>query len=64
MANYIMNIKTGKIHDGNSPCYSCSRIAEANKKYFSSYSEAENYFEGDDVKGNFCGICFKKKPVD
>lgn len=64
MANYIMNIKTRKIHNGDSPCSACLRMAEASKQYFSSYSEAENFFEGDNVKGEFCEICFKEKPVD
>lgn len=64
MPKYIMNIKTGKIHDGEVPCSACRNMGEANKKFFDKYSEAESFFEGDTIKGVFCAKCFKIKPED
>lgn len=56
MYKYIINIKTGAIHNAINPCSACKRMIEANKKMFNSYDDAENYFEGD-KKGTPCGVC-------
>lgn len=57
---YVINIKTGAIHDGQNPCPACRMMIEANKKYFGKLEEAENYFEGG-KKGTRCGRCFRDK---
>ena len=61
MAKYILNIKTGKIHDGKKPCGQCRNCNESNKKYFNSYDEAVNFFEGNAKKGSPCGRCLREK---
>jgi len=61
MSKYILNIKTGKIHDGVNPCYQCKKSKEGNKKFFDNYDEALNFFEGETSKGEPCGICLKEK---
>ena len=61
MMKYILNIKTGKIHDGINPCARCKSCNEANKKYFDDYESAVNYYEGKTEKGRPCGICLKEK---
>ena len=61
MLNYILNIKTGKIHNGINPCAHCRNCNEGNKKYFAEYDEAVNYFEGKTQKGIPCGVCLKEK---
>lgn len=59
--NYLLNIKTRKIHSEMHPCTAAKRMAEANKKYFEEYEDAENYFEGKREKGQPCNICFPEK---
>ena len=61
MAKYILNIKTGVIHNAVMPCAQCQRTNEGNKKYFEIYDEAVNFFEGKISKGKPCGICLKNK---
>ena len=61
MKNYVLNIKTGKIHNGKRPCNQCTRCKESNKKYFDNYDEAVYFFEGKNEKGIPCGICLKQK---
>ena len=61
MARYILNIKTGKIHNGLKPCTQCKNCNEGNKKYFDNYEDAVNYFEGKTLKGIPCGKCLKEK---
>ena len=61
MANYILNIKTGKIHNGVTPCARCEKCNEGNKKYFDNYDDAVNFFEGKTTIGIPCGICLKEK---
>ena len=61
MKNYILNIKTGIIHDGRNPCARCKKANEGNKKYFEKYEEAVNFYEGKTSKGRPCGICLKDK---
>jgi len=61
MVKYILNIKTGTIHNAVSPCAQCNRTNEGNKKYFEKYENAVNFFEGINSKGKPCGICLKEK---
>ena len=61
MKKFLLNIAQRKIHNGLLPCYSVSKMAEANKKYFDTYEEAENYYAGGSRKGEICNICFKSK---
>ena len=63
MAKYILNIKTGIIHNAIMPCAHCKRTKEGNKKYFEIYEEAINFFEGKNKKGEPCGICLKDKDL-
>jgi hypothetical protein len=58
--NYILNIKTGKIHSGKNPCRFCQKMGKANKKFFDKYEDAVNFFEGNTVKGNPCNLCLKE----
>ena len=60
-AKYILNIKTGKIHNAVTPCIPCRKTTEGNKKHFEVYEEAVNFFEGKTQKGEPCGICMKDK---
>lgn len=60
-AKYILNIKTGTIHNALNPCDKCKKAKEGNKKYFDDYESAENFFEGKTAKGKPCGICLKDK---
>jgi len=46
MSKYILNIKTGKIHDGKKPCAPCNQAKKSNLKFFDNYNDAINYFEG------------------
>ena len=59
--NYLLNIKTGKIHSMQQPCARVKRMAEANKKYFEDYESAVNYFEGKVIKGEPCSLCLPEK---
>ena len=45
MSKYILNIKTGKIHDGLKNCPRCNNCNEANKKYFENYNDAVNFLK-------------------
>ena len=54
---YVVNIKTGIIHNDIKPCSTCKQMKEANKKYFDMLDEAENFFEGGS-KGVLCCRCF------
>lgn len=60
MAKYILNIKSGKIHNGESPCHHIKRAKKDSKKEFDTYEEALNYFEGN-KKGEPCNWCLKDK---
>ena len=59
MEKYILNIQTGTIHSANKPCFRCKNMKESNKKYFTVYKDAVDYFEGGAKKGKPCGICLK-----
>lgn len=59
MSKYILNIKTGKIHDGKNPCAPCNQAKKSNLKFFDNYNDAINYFEGSSEKGIPCGRCLK-----
>lgn len=59
--NYLLNIKTGKIHSAKHPCARAKRMDEANKKYFEDYEKAVDYFEGKIKKGEPCVLCFPEK---
>ena len=61
MAKYILNIKTGAIHNAIAPCAQCKRTSEGNKKYFDVYKDAVNFFEGKTLKGRPCGVCMRHK---
>lgn len=56
MERYLLNIKTGTIHNGITPCGQAKRMKESNKKRFDSYYDAVNFFDGD-KRGEPCGIC-------
>ncbi|WP_289290501.1 hypothetical protein [Bacteroides sp. 41_26] len=56
-----MNIKTGKIHNGLSPCARARKMGDGNKKWFETYADAENFYESDTHKGVFCGVCFTSR---
>ncbi len=43
---YLLNIKTGTIHDGSAYCPRINRMAEFNKKWFDKYEDAVNYYSG------------------
>jgi len=58
---YLLNIKTGTIHDGSAYCPRINRMAEFNKKWFDKYEDAVNYYSGKEKKGCPCGICLKDK---
>lgn len=58
---YLLNISTGKIHSALHPCARAKGMAEANKKFFENYEDAENYFEGKIKKGTPCVKCFPEK---
>lgn len=55
---YLLNLKSGKIHDGKNLCSQGSRIAEENRKWSDSFEELVDFFEGG-KKGVACGICCK-----
>ena len=59
--NFILNINTGKIHNGIFPCPQCKKAKEENKKYFDNYEDAVNFFEGQTKKGVPCGKCLIEK---
>ncbi len=61
MSKYILNLKTGTIHNGITPCAQCKKALEGNKKYFELYEDAVNFFEGKTEKGKPCGKCLKEK---
>lgn len=61
MKRFLLNIAQHKIHNGFSPCPPAKRMAECNKKWFDTYLEAENYYEGGIKKGEICTLCFKNK---
>lgn len=63
MKKYLLNISTGRIHNGRKPCYQGMLIAEFNKKWFDDYKEAVNYFEGKGKKGCPCGRCLKEEDL-
>lgn len=60
MSNYILVLGSGKIHNGNKPCYPCRNAKECNKKYFDTYENAVNFYEGKNKKGEPCGRCLKE----
>lgn len=60
MGNYILNINTKTIHDGDSTCRALKRTKPSNLKHFEKYEDAVNYFESETVKGVPCGICLKE----
>lgn len=57
---YLLNISTGKIHDGVDTCKFGIKIVEENKRWSDSYEELENFYEGK-KKGVPCGICLKNR---
>ncbi len=57
--SFILNIKTGVIHDGEYNCFHEKRTREANKQYFETYKEAENFYNGKQ-KGRPCSVCMKE----
>lgn len=61
MSKYVLNIKTGIVHNGINPCGQSKRTNKGNQKFFESYEDAVNFFEGKTLKGKPCGICLKDK---
>jgi len=59
MSKYILNIQSGAIHNGKTPCSPCKKMKESNKKYFDDYNKAVDFFEGKNKKGYPCGRCLK-----
>ncbi|MGC2871849.1 hypothetical protein ACDL92_00955 [Ihubacter sp. mB4P-1] len=57
---YILNIKTGVIHDSEKACIAREKMVEKNSKKSNSYEELINFFEGEE-KGKFCGICMRER---
>lgn len=57
---YLLNIRTGKIHDGENLCYHGRNIAEENQKWSNSFEELVDFFEGS-KKGVACGVCCKER---
>lgn len=57
--NYLLNIAQGTIHNGKNLCGQAKRMKKANKKWFATYAEAVNYYEGEDKKGIPCNICLR-----
>lgn len=57
---YLLNISTGKIHDGKNLCFQGRRIAPENQKWSDSFEELVDFYEGD-KKGIACSICSKNK---
>lgn len=56
---FMLNISRAVIHDGMHPCGNAKRIKTENIKWFDSYEDAVNYYEGECKKGIPCGICMK-----
>lgn len=56
---FLLNIKTGKIHNGMIPCPAVKKMGTENTKVFHSLDEAVNFFEGG-KKGEVCIRCRKK----
>lgn len=59
---YLLNIKTGKIHDGENLCYRGRSMSEENQKWADSLDELVNFYEGN-KKGIACAVCLKNKMV-
>lgn len=59
MRKYLLNIQRATIHNGIHPCVAARKMKESNKKWFDTYQEAENYYEGKTRSGVICGNCFK-----
>ena len=59
MKKYILNISTAKIHDKLFNCPHLKRAKRCNLKYFDTYDEAENFYEGNKKKAEPCGTCLK-----
>ena len=57
----LLNIHTGKIHNGESLCYHAKKMAAENGKWFDSFDDAAHYFDGGKKQGIRCAICFKEK---
>jgi len=58
MQKFMLNIKTGTIHNGDHLCSPGRRTAEANQKWFDTYAQARNFYKGDRKKGIPCVRCF------
>lgn len=56
---FLLNIKSGKIHNGIAPCPAVKNMGTENTKVFHSFDEAVNFFEGG-KKGEACIRCRKK----
>ncbi len=61
MKKYLLNIKSGTIHNGINPCYFGKSMAEYNKKWFDEYLDAVNYYESKSKVGCPCGKCLREK---
>ena len=56
---FLLNISTGTIHDTKKNCPYTKRMKKANKQFFDTYEQAENYYEGE-KKGEPCAFCMRK----
>ena len=53
---FLLHLKRGTIHLTEANCRHVAKMREANKKYFDTYEEAQNFYEGD-KKGRPCTTC-------
>lgn len=63
MKKFLLNIQSGVIHSGISPCYQGKMMSEANKKWFDKFSDAVNFYEGKTKTGVPCCRCLKEYDV-
>lgn len=56
---YVLNIRNGTIHNTERYCFAAKNMIEKNKKWFNSYDEALNFYEGKSL-AEPCGICLKE----
>lgn len=57
---YFVNIISGTIHNGESPCYQGQHMNEENKKWSDSFEKLVYCF-GENKKGVACKTCCRDK---
>ncbi len=60
---FVLNIKSGIVHNKNKICHQGKRMKKENAKSFDHYQDVVDYYEDDSMEVHLCSFCFPERTI-